>query len=219
MRNLTLTTALAVLVGIAIATPTPATADEVRTFSESFDASTLSEVYVDFPIGELRVEGTSSQRIMVEVKIECSRERSLDACMDKAEGISLASREGSDRVDLSIEGFSRWRNRGMHIEMKVLVPHALNVRIDMSIGELELEELFGDVKVDMSIGEVSMRSSEEMVGHISLDTGIGESSLATTRGRSSSAGLFTRELAWTEGNGDAEIQIELGIGEISVRLR
>ena len=58
-----------------------------------------------------------------------------------------------------------------------------------------------------------------MVSRVSLDTGIGESSLSTNRGRSSSAGLCTRELAWTDGNGDSEIRIELGIGEISVKLR
>jgi len=107
----------------------------------------------------------------------------------------------------------------MSIEMKVLVPEALDVRVDMSIGELELEKLLGSVTVDMSIGEVSFEGSEEMVSRVRLDTGIGESSLSTHRGRNSSAGLFTREIAWTEGNGDSEIRIELGIGEISVKLR
>jgi len=215
MPKLTTLAALALVVAAA----TPSAAEEVRTFTQSFDASALEEIYVDFPIGELTVEGTSSERIMVEIVIECSSRRSLDACIDRAENIALESRERADRIDLWIEGFSKWRSRGMHIEMKVLVPQALDVRIDMSIGELEMKHLFGNVAVDMSIGEVSLDSSEEMVGRVSLDTGIGESSLSTHRGRSNSAGLFTRAIAWTEGNGDSEIQIELGIGEITVKLR
>ncbi len=215
MRNLTAIATLA----LPLVMGPPAAPEEVRTLTENFDAAALEEVYVDFPIGELKVEGTSSERIMVEVVIECSSRRSLDACIDRAEDISLESRERNDRIELWIEGFSKWRSRGMHVEMIVLLPEALDVRIDMSIGELELKQLFGDVKVDMSIGEVSLESSEEMVGRVSLDTGIGESSLSTHRGRSSSAGLFTREIAWAEGNGDSEIRIELGIGEISVKLR
>jgi len=215
MRKLTTIATLALLLAVAM----PAAAEEVRTLTENFDAAALEEIYVDFPIGELKVEGTSSERIMVEIVIECSSRRSLDACIDRAENISLESRERGERIELWIEGFSKWRSRGMHIEMKVLVPEALDVRIDMSIGELEMRQLFGNVVVDMSIGDISLESSEEMVGRVSLDTGIGESSLSTHRGRSSSAGLFTRAIAWTEGNGDSEIRIELGIGEISVKLR
>ncbi|NKB88246.1 MAG: hypothetical protein GKS06_08505 [Acidobacteria bacterium] len=215
MRRMIKVFALAAAIAIAL----PVTAEEVRTFSANFDGSALDELYVDFPIGELRVEGTRSERIMVEVTIECSSRRSLDACIDRAEAIELESRERSDRLDLWVEGFSKWRSRGMHLEMKVLVPENLDVRIDMSIGELELEQLYGNVAVDMSIGEVSLRSAEEMISRVSIDTGIGEASLSTHRGRNSSAGLFTREVLWTEGNGDSEVRIELGIGEISVRLR
>jgi len=215
MRKFTTVAPLVLLLAVA----TQAAAEEVRTFTQNFDASALERIYLDFPIGELKVEGTSSERIMIEVVIECSSRRSLDACIDRAENISLESRERADSLDLSIEGFSKWRSRGMHIEMSVLVPESLDVRIDMSIGELEMKQLFGNVKVDMSIGEVTLQSSEEMVGRVSLDTGIGESSLSTHRGRSSSAGLFTRAIAWSEGNGDSEIEIELGIGEISVKLR
>jgi hypothetical protein len=216
MRRLILVPVLALALGLA----SPALADEeVRTFSENFDAASLDSMYLDFPIGELTVEGTASERIMVEIVIECSSRRSLDACIDRAEELTLESKVRGERLDLWIEGFSKWRSRGMQVEMKVLVPESLDVRIDMSIGELDLKRLLGNVAVDMSIGEVTFEGSEEMVSRVRLDTGIGESSLSTHRGRNSSAGLFTREIAWSEGNGDSEIRIELGIGEISVRLR
>ena len=194
-------------------------ADEVRTLDRNFDASALESVYVDFPIGELEVKGTQSERLMVQLVIECRRERSMDACRDRADDIELEARERDENVELWIEGFSRWRSRGMQISMVVLVPERLDVTVDMSIGELKLEELLGSVTVDMGIGEVSLTGSEEMVNRVSLDTGIGESSLTTHRGRSSSAGVFTREISWTEGNGDNDIRIDLGIGEIAVELR
>lgn len=215
MRRLILVAALTASVALAA----PAAADEVRSFSRSFDAATLKQLYLEFPIGELQIEGTRSEKLMVEVTIECSSRRSLDACIDRAEDIELASRADDDRIDLWVEGYSKWRSRGMHLEMRVLVPAMMDVDVDMSIGELDIADVLGSVTVDMSIGEVKLEGSEEMVGRVSLDTGIGESSLSTHRGRNSSAGVFTREIAWSEGNGDAAIRIELGIGEISVRLR
>jgi hypothetical protein len=207
------------IVGLALLPAAVVAADEVRTLNRSFDASDLEAVYVDFPIGELKVKGTQSQKLMVELVIECRRERSLDACKDRAADIEMEARERDERVELWIDGFSKWRSRGMQMRMVVLVPENLDVTVDMSIGELELEQLLGSVTVDMGIGEVSLTGSEEMVNRVSLDTGIGESSLTTHRGRSSSAGVFTREISWTEGNGDNDIRIELGIGEISVKLR
>jgi len=215
MRRVIAVAALAAILAAA----SSATADEVRSFSRSFDGAVLDQPLLDFPIGELEIEGTRSEKLMVEVTIECSRRRSLDACIDRAEDIELGSRESDGSIDLWVEGYSKWRSRGMHLEMRVLVPAMMDVDVEMSIGELDITEMLGSVTVDMSIGEVTLEGSEEIVGRVSLDTGIGESSLSTHRGRNSSAGVFTREIAWTEGNGDANIKIELGIGEISVRLR
>jgi len=106
----------------------------------------------------------------------------------------------------------------MHISMKFRVPAPLDLAVDMSIGELQLRAVAGKVIVDMSIGEVSLRMRQADVGRLSMDTGIGESSLVTPAGRSESVGLFTRELRCDEGQGEARIRIDLGIGEVDVRL-
>ena len=50
------------------------------------------------------------------------------------------------------------------------------------------------------------------------DTSIGEATLRTPERRLSSSGLFTPELSWDNGPGQATIQIDLGIGEVEVRI-
>ena len=208
---------LFLIAAVAAPTATPTSSGETREAWRTFNAENLDELYIDFPVGELEIEGTSSQDIEVQVSIKCDGWRAR-SCHERADQVELESSRDDDRLELSFSGYSKWRNRGMHISMKVRVPAPLDLAVDMSIGELQLRALAGNVIVDMSIGEVSLRMRQADVGRLSMNTGIGESSLVTPAGRSESAGLFTRELRWDEGQGEARIRIDLGIGEVDVRL-
>ncbi len=208
---------LLMIAAVAIPNAAPARSGQEREYKRTFSAANLDELYIDFPIGKLEIEGTSTDQIEVEVSVECEGWRAR-SCRERADRVELEPSHDGDRLELAFTGFSKWRNGGMHINMKIRLPAPLDLAVDMSIGELELRALAGNVIVDMSIGEVSLRMREADVGRLSMDTGIGESSLVTPAGRSASAGLFTRELRWEEGHGEARIHIDLGIGEVAVRL-
>ncbi|HJO04710.1 MAG TPA: hypothetical protein QGG47_12115 [Acidobacteriota bacterium] len=190
---------LLMIAAVAIPNAAPARSGQEREYKRTFSAANLDELYIDFPIGKLEIEGTSTDQIEVEVSVECEGWRAR-SCRERADRVELEPSHDGDRLELAFTGFSKWRNGGMHINMKIRLPAPL------------------DLAVDMSIGEVSLRMREADVGRLSMDTGIGESSLVTPAGRSASAGLFTRELRWEEGHGEARIHIDLGIGEVAVRL-
>ena len=68
----------------AVATPTaaPTPADQAREFARDFSAANLDELYIDFPIGELEIEGANTDRI----DEHSNRDVSLDSiakCGDK----------------------------------------------------------------------------------------------------------------------------------------
>ena len=99
------------------------------------------------------------------------------------------------------------------------VPQHLALAVDMGIGDLEIEGMRNDVTVDMGIGEATLRMRAEDVGRVALDTGIGETSLRTPEGRRGSSGLFTSEVDWPGARGEARVRVDLGIGEVDVRLQ
>ena len=84
---------------------TSASAREIRSFDHDFDASGLDQLRLDIPVGEIEIEGTSGERIEVEVRIECNfRKRS---CRDLAEDVDLVASTFGDEITLELDGLAK----------------------------------------------------------------------------------------------------------------
>ena len=199
----------------------PATADEVvRTIEDGRAAGAFTELYLDFPVGELQIEASDGDRVEWIIELECDDDGwGSSSCPDRAERIAVEEELDGDRLELTLEGYSKWRNRGLSVRMRMQVPEQLSLWVDMGIGELGIVGMRNDVTVDMGIGEASLRMLADDVGQVALDTGIGETSLRTPQGRLGSSGLFTSEVDWPGATGEARVRVDLGIGEIDVRLQ
>lgn len=191
-----------------------------RTIRERYDAAGLRELVFDVGIGEFELTGGDGDGVQVEIRVDCDGPGwGSGGCEERAERVALRADRDGDRLEIALEGTSAWRNRGMGIEIRVTAPADLATSIDMSIGELTVERMTGDLTIDLGIGEVSVRAPESAFRSVALDVGTGEASLrGGDAGRLESAGLFVREVAWTRGTGAARMRVDLGIGEIDVRL-
>ncbi len=201
------------------ATLSAGSSDEVvRTFSQEYATRDITSVLLDVPVGEVEIGPGGSDRVEIEVVLECDTGWRSRSCRDRAERIELVSRERNGRLSIDVEGYSAWRSRGLEVHLEVRLPARMALSLDMGIGEVEIRDLESDVTVDLGIGEVFVGMDESRIAKVLLDAGIGETSLRTSDGKSSVAGLFTSELSWDEGDGEATIRIDLGIGEIDVRI-
>lgn len=213
--RLVLTLAMATLIA------TPAAADEVvRTIETGWSTSGVSEVYLDFPVGEAIIEAGDGDRVEFILELECDDDDwGSSGCPERAERIEVLGDSSGDRLEIEIDGYSKWRNRGLQLHLRMRVPEQMALWVDMGIGELKIDGMRNDVTVDMGIGEANLTMLAEDVGRVALDTGIGETSLRTPDGRTGSSGLFTSEVDWPGAAGEARVRVDLGIGEIDVRLR
>lgn len=216
-----LTRSLVPALALALLVAAPAGADEVvRTIEQSWSISGVSEVYLDFPVGEAIIEASDGDRVEFVMELECDDDGwGSSSCPDRAERIEVIGQEAGDRLEIEIDGYSKWRNRGLQLRLRMRVPERMALWVDMGIGELQIDGMRNDVTVDMGIGEASLNMLAEDVGRVALDTGIGETSLRTPNGRTGSSGLFTSEVDWPGATGEARVRVDLGIGEIDVRLR
>jgi hypothetical protein len=91
----------------------------------------------------------------------------------------------------------------------------------MGVGELEVAGVDDDLSIDLGVGEVDVSVPEARFRSVDLDAGIGEASLRLPEGRYQGRRSFLigSELDWHEGRGQAALVVDLGVGEVEVRLR
>ena len=189
----------------------------VRTLEETLSLEADDTLVLDFPVGELRVEGTSGQTVEVTVEIECSSLRRR--CKSAAEEIEIEVRQRSTRVVVEVGGWPRWGTGGMKVSLVARVPRRTPLQVDMGVGQVQVRGLHSNVSVDLGVGEVEVEMDADRVRSVDLDSGIGESSVAVNgspvKGRRSFLG---GEIDWSEGTGTARIEVDLGVGAIDIDL-
>ena len=196
---------------------TSASAREIRSFDRDFDASGLDQLRLDIPVGEIEIEGTSGDRIEVEVRIECNfRKRS---CRDLAEDVDLVANTFGDEITLELDGLAKWRSLGMSFEIQVKAPARMDLEVELGVGRIDILGFKNDITVDQGIGELHVTMAESRVSSVDIDAGLGEANLRYTGGRMAASGIFDNDLRWNEGIGAARVRLDLGVGEVELQLR
>ena len=220
MRPTTLLSSTATLVGL-LALASPSLADRtVRTLDAEADVTSRQTVRIDFPIGELRVEGTSGDKVVIELEVRCKRSR--DRCEDAATKVRVELDSDRDALRAGFRGYPRLLSDDSEISLHgtIRVPADRPLIVEMNIGKLEVEGLKRDVDVDLHIGEIRLDLPARSFESAALDAGIGESSLRTPDGwiEGDRSFLIGSEVGWDDGPGESHLRADVGIGEVEVRF-
>jgi hypothetical protein len=213
-------TALTILtLGLAVLLwAVPAAAREVvRSFKQQIPVGNAGKIHLDFPVGELHVEGWNGREVDLDVQITCNRPTSR--CEDAAKGLRLVYNATDGQLEVKIKDWPHWGGtKGLNVNATIRVPRNLPLRTDLGVGSLTIEGIAADVTADLGVGEVHVNLPKEAIGSAAIDTGIGEASLSAGGRHYSSEGLFTREIHWEKGTGRARVKVDCGVGEIHVTL-
>lgn len=233
---------LFIIVGLVVAIAAPASAQSrdriVRTISEDFGRSGIQTVVFELDIGEVEISGADTDTLRAEVEVRCRRGRNREKCKDRAEDVTLSSRERGGKLYLEVTGTSLWRSRDIDVFVRLTLPEDMPTELDfgtgklsienlsgdiileMSIGEATLTDVSGNITIDMGIGEVSVSMPQDAVGEVTLDNGIGKTELRHRDGRNAMEGILGGiDVHWDNGTGPSVVKIDLNVGEIRVRLR
>lgn len=209
--------ALALLAGVS--SPLLA-AEVVRSEGAAWPTQGARRVSVDVPIGEVRVVGTSDGAVDARLRVTCDRDTTR--CREKAARVHLRPRRNGSTLELEVVGLDSGRRGSTsptpHLELRM--PAALGLQVELGVGEVDVRGVEGDVEVELGVGEVRIHVPEAAVADVSLDVGVGEATLLPRpAGTRSSRFLFLgNEVDWREGTGTSTINVEVGVGEATVRL-
>jgi hypothetical protein len=206
------------IVGAALASAAHAGSKE-REISRTFPLEAGQTLRLELSIGEMRIEGADIDEVQAELRIECrwGNEKDCEQLLEKAD---LDSRTTSRRTIIEIVSDSSWRKTKLEIEGDFRVPRGAKLEVEMGVGELEIEGLEADLSADLGVGEVSIRFPAAKAGSVGLDAGVGEAELlgagTFVEGRRSM--LVGSEVYWDQGEGEARVRADVGVGEITVYL-
>lgn len=202
---------------LCVLSAAPVHATVLETEPRTFPITAQQNVHLEFPVGELRVVPSDESRVRFDLRVRC-KDRSDERCEELANRLVLDSEMEGNTLRLTLQKFPKWNHRGMTVLGVLRVPRALAVRIEMGVGELEIEGLEGDLDVNLGVGEASIRTAKLRAGHVSVETGIGEASIRGGGSDTRSRGFIGSVASWSSGRGRSSVRLHVGVGEGTVRL-
>jgi len=184
--------------------------------TKTYPAKSVKQVAVDFTVGELNIEGTDGDEVVVKLYVHCKHDN--DRCEELADELRLDARTRGDRMDIQVDGHSVFDSDDYWVEGVIQVPARVSLDIEMPVGEVHITNVKSDVDLRLKVGEATVEMREEHVGRVSAGITIGEAEIDARGGREQVEGLFGRRVRWTEGRGPARVDVHVGVGEANVRL-
>ena len=210
---------MVLLIATALVAAAAQAGSKTREISRSFSLESDQILRLDLSVGEIRVEGADIDKVEADLRIECRWGNDED-CERLLEKVDLESRQTSRRLILEVVSDSSWRKTKLEIEGDFRVPRGVALEVDMGVGELTIEGVTADLSADLGVGELSIRVPAAAVRSVGLDAGVGEAKLlgAGTYVEGRRSMLIGSEVFWDEGEGEARVRADVGVGEATVYL-
>ena len=197
-------------VGLMTLLVTSVKADDQVTRYHTFDLDQVEEVEFSNNVGRIEITPVNGNEMRIVMDIESNR-HGLFRRQVNVDNMDLEVKERDDTLFLSFE------EKGAKAEWVIEMPAVARTNIEMGVGELKLEVGATNLDIELGVGEVSVIAPEDSVGRINLNVGVGE---ADIRGGEilDRDSVFISQSVRAQGNGDHPQEIDLGVGDINLRL-
>lgn len=193
-----------------------ARAGELGTLVGKWPVGNIDEIHVEFPVGELTLEATDETEIRAEMSVRCRH--GGKSCVERSKHLRLVTQVAGRTRQIRLEGLPKFGSHGLEVTLRIAVPKALAVNAEMGVGDCRVEGLVRDLRVELGVGDVSVLAKESDVKSVHLTVGIGDATFHHGSQSQAVSGLLGRKVRWSDGAGAANVSVELGVGDIDVRL-
>jgi hypothetical protein len=185
-------------------------ADNTKLINQSFASDDFEKLKLELTVGQLDIEVWDEDR--VEVSIELRAERSwLTLRRRNLDGIELSVEENGDELYLGID------EKKLEQEWSLKVPAKLAMEIEMGVGSVDINGLQNSLALELEVGEVSINTVDVDFRTIEASVGVGDAALRGFGPSAENERSFVSADAYYEGEGEYQIKVELGVGEVSIR--
>jgi len=196
--------------------PDPAAAQvEVRTLHQRYLLGDAAKLDVDLSLGDLTIEASDGESVEVDLRFACVRE-DLERCRRQAERIRLVPRVRGRIFHVRLAKTPRGRMHGIKAEMRMRIPRRVQLEVDIRAGDVFVTGMQSHLEIDGGVSNVDVIAGRDRTASVKVDVGAGKAELWLGDGRIEGTG-FPRSLTW-KGSGTSKIEVDLGSGNVRVRL-
>lgn len=192
-------------------------ADDIGELTKTFEIEPGQKVRLHLPVADLRLEVADGNQIKADLLVSC---RWQLECTEALSQIDLVSSSTSRRFVVELEGLSQWQSARIEVEGTLVVPRTADLELEIGVGDVKIYGVERNLRVDMGVGKVKVWQPPASVKAISLEVNVGEAAiLGSAEGASDRRPfLVGSEIFWDKGPGDARVEVEVGVGEVSLWL-
>lgn len=207
---------LALVLPLVMAAAPAARAENLGTLQASWPAQNVDRLRLDFPVGELVVVAGDAPTIRALMTVRC--QHGGRGCIERSKRLKITSQQSGRERSIKVDGFPKFNNGGLQVELRVEVPRSLATHVKMGVGEVVVEGVEGDLSVELGVGEVDVAVRESDVRSVNLAVGIGDATLDHPGHDHQTRGFLGKHVRWDDGAGRSRVNVEVGVGDASVRM-
>ena len=169
-------------------------------------------------VGELIVESAAVDAVTVDIEARC-REGAGDKCRRRLQDIRTEASINDAGASIRIVGF-RKRAHHMEVEAKVVVPESSPLAVKMYAGEVQVGGGGQSLDIRLKFGDVTVHQPLAATRSVFADAKVGDAEVYAATGEPEPHRPFLvgSEVTWDEGEGDADVAVNLAIGSATVYL-
>ncbi|MFI5372193.1 MAG: hypothetical protein ACHQ52_11610 [Candidatus Eisenbacteria bacterium] len=194
----------------------PARASTVRDLDSRLPVENATGVRAELPVGEFDVARSRDADVHLRLHVKCKDWN--DRCEEQIRDLVIRARRDGSVLRFSLENMPWIQHDSFKIHGTLEVPPGLAVQVKLGVGEITIRDVHDDLDVELGVGEVHVAMHEKDVKSVRLSSGVGDASLDVGARHMRSSGLLGHRLHWSEGRGQADVDVEVGVGESSVEL-
>jgi hypothetical protein len=196
-----------------------ATGETVRTLEHTQSAGELTGVIVTAGVGDVEIVGDNGNAVRARVEIKNKHMGLFGFGHSDADVESLAIEPSVSGGKLTLRvGPESHEDRNFVEKWTVYVPVGFTAQIKLGVGDATVLDVTGDVRAELGVGDVKVEGLHASFGDVHASCGVGDATLRTPAGRQEGEGFIAHNLS-TTGPGKAEIRADVGVGDVTIRLR
>jgi len=192
-------------------------ADDFAELTKTFEIEAGQKVRLHLPVADLRLEVADGNQIEADLVVRCRWDQKCDEVLAD---VDLVSSSTSRRFVVELQGLSRWQSAQVQVEGTLVVPRTSDLELEIGVGSVKIYGVGRNLRVNLGVGKVKIWQPTAAVKAITLEAGVGEAEIlsATEDVPNRRSFLVGSEVFWDQGPGEARIEVDVGVGEVSLWL-